>query len=88
MHCSFGSLCWRTEVSDGYISGQDHTCTVTKCVNAQVEVVANGLGAERGPAAFLFYPGMPGNSTARPAEKWALQARARSLQCAAVIGHL
>ena len=61
---------------------------MTKCVGAQVEVVATGLGAEGGPAAFLYYPGMPGNSTARPAEKWALQARARCLQCAAVIGDL
>ncbi|KAK9835230.1 hypothetical protein WJX81_007555 [Elliptochloris bilobata] len=40
----------------------------------QVEVVEAGLAAERGAADFLYYPAMPGNSTARSAEKWALQA--------------
>jgi len=48
-----------------------------------VEVVAAGLAAAPGAAEFLFYPAMPGNSTARPAEKWALQARGRAA-CAAL----
>ena len=42
-----------------------------------MEAVAAGLAAAAGAADFLFYPAMPGNSTARPAEKWALQARGR-----------
>jgi len=37
----------------------------------EVEVVAAGLAARAGAADFLFYPAMPGNSTARPAEKCA-----------------
>jgi hypothetical protein len=49
----------------------------------EVEVVAAGLAARAGAADFLFYPAMPGNSTARPAEKWALQARDRAA-CAAL----
>lgn len=42
-------------------------------VGVQVEVVAAGLSGREGAADFLYYPAMPGNCTARPAEKWALQ---------------
>lgn len=46
-----------------------------RTVGVQVEVVAAGLSGKEGAADFLYYPAMPGNCTARPAEKWALQVR-------------
>lgn len=48
-------------------------CTKLGSVAVQVEVVAAGLSSKEGAADFLYYPAMPGNCTARPAEKWALQ---------------
>lgn len=42
---------------------------------AQVRVVPCALASHPGPLRLTFYPAMPGNSTARPAEKWAAQRR-------------
>ena len=39
----------------------------------QVHILPVGLGRETGQRVFTYYPRMPGNSTARPQEKVALQ---------------
>lgn len=49
-----------------------HRAPATDCP-PQVTVHRCGLHSAPGPLPFTFYPAMPGNSTARPDEKWAGQ---------------
>jgi len=71
----------------GYAKFADHLALpfsavepILKALTGSNFLDALGLAAEQGAADFLYYPAMPGNSTARPAEKWALQARRQCVQ--------